>query len=136
MSQASTTPTAPARVPDGWWTGHPRYRTYVLFTGTGLILVPVCVVLLFGLRALARGYAAWEAYLEALASPLGVVLMVLLLVGTLFFSFRWLRVGAKIPAVRVGPVPAPSVPLVLIGHFAGLFTITALLLLILGGVIL
>ena len=128
------TRTAPARMPDGWWTGHPRYRSYVLFAGTGLVLVPVCVVLLLGVQALGNGYDAWLGYQAALASVPGLLLSSVLMIGTLFFAFRWLRVGAKIPGVKLGPIPAPGVGLILVGHFAGFVTLTALLLLILGGV--
>ncbi len=130
------TPTAPARAPDGWWMGHPRYRNYVFFTATGFVLSAACVVLLFGIRALGQGHAAWQTYLAHVGSLPGQLLCWLLLFGTLFFSLRWLRVGVKIPLVRLGLLPAPPEGVIWVAHFAGLFALTALLLLIVGGVIL
>ena len=130
------TRTAPARLPDGWWTGHPRYRNYVFFAASGGVLSSACVVLLFGIRALGQGHAAWQSYLAQLGSLPGQLICWFLLLGTLFFSLRWLRVGVKIPLVRLGLLPAPPAPVIWVAHFAGLFTFTALLLLILGGVIL
>ena len=135
MTAASPTRTLAARRPDGWWLQHPRYRLYVLFAATGLVLAAVNAVLLFAIAALANGFDAWLAYLEALGSIPGLLLTLLLLLGTFFFSLRWLRVGAKIPAVRLGPLPAPSMTIVAVGHFAGLVTLTALLLIFLSGVV-
>ncbi len=132
----SPTRTAPARPPAGWWTGHPHYLVYVLFTATGFVLVADCALLLCGIRALGQGSAAWYAYLDALGSPLGTLLCVALLIGTLFFALRWLWVGVKIPLVQLGPLPAPPEPVIFVAHFAGLIGASALLLLILWGVIL
>ena len=136
MTTPSATPTAPARAPDGWWTGHPRYRNYVLFAATGAVLSTACVVLLLGIRALGQGNAAWQSYLAQLGSVPGQLLCWFLLFGILFFSLRWLRVGVKIPLVRLGLLPAPPEGVIWVAHFAGLFALTALLLLIVGGVIL
>lgn len=133
---APPTRMAPPRPPDGWWAGHPRYRSYVLFAATGAVLAVGCIVLLFGIHALGQGRAAWEQYLAALGSPAGTGLASLLLIGTLFFSLRWLRVGVKIPQVALGPLPAPPAAAIGFLHFAGLLGLTTLLLLILSGVIL
>ena len=132
---SSPTRTLPARVPDGWWREHPRYRTYVLFAATGFVLIGVNLLLLAGISALSTNVAAWQGYLETLGSLPGLVLVGALLIGTLFFALRWLRVGAKIPAVRLGPLPAPSVELILIGHYAGFVSLTLVILLLLSGVV-
>ncbi len=131
----SSTRTLAARVPDGWWMGHARYRRYVMFAGTGMVLALVNCLLLVGLSALGSGFAGWESYQGFLGSPPGLLLVVLLLGGTVFFSLRWLRVGAKIPSVRLGVIPAPSTGMVLIAHYAGLVTITLVVLAVLSGVV-
>ncbi len=91
--------------------------------------------LVVGLSALGSGFAGWESYQGFLGSPPGLLLVVLLLAGTVFFSLRWLRVGAKIPSVRLGVIPAPSTGMVLIAHYAGLVTITLVVLAVLSGVV-
>ena len=79
---------------------------------------------------------AWQAYLARLGSGVGVLLMGMILLGTLFFAIRWLRVGVKVATVDIGPVPAPPAPLVFALSYGGLVGLTGLLLLILAGVIL
>jgi fumarate reductase subunit C len=133
---AGATRTAPPQLPDGWWMGHARYRRYVLFAATGGVLWMAALIVLGGINALARGAAAWETYLASLRSPIGVVVMGLIVVSILFFAFRWLRVGVKIALVDIGPIPGPPEPVIWVAHFAGLAALTGLLLLILGGVIL
>lgn len=136
MTQAvSPTKTLPPRKPDGWWTGHTRYRNYVLFAGTGIVLVLVNAVLLAGVAALGRGVAAWESYLAALGSAGGLIVVLALLVGTLYFALRWLRVGAKIPGVLLGYLQATTVPLILGGHYATFVLATLMILLLLSGVV-
>jgi fumarate reductase subunit C len=130
-----TTPTLPARVPDGWWTGHAGYRYYMLFGMAGGLLAVVSCVLLVGVRALGEGAAAWARYQAMLGSPPGLLLSALLMVSTGFFAVRWLRVGVKVGQVQIGPMPAPAGWLLLVAHFAGLVTISLVLLLLLSGVV-
>ena len=133
---SAPTRTAAARPPDGFWLSHPRYRSYVLFAATGLILAIDALIVLRAAHALGRGPEAWSSFLAAFATPVGIVSSWVLLVGTCFFSIRWLRVGVKVATVRIGPLPAPPAPLVLVAHYAGLAGVTVLVLLLLGGIIL
>lgn len=131
----SSTPTLAAREPDGWWTGHPRYRNYVLFAATGIVLSIVNVLILLTVSAAAQGAAAWTRVLGVLGSPLGLLVSAFLLLATLFFAIRYLRVGAKIPVVRLGPIPAPNMTLVLVLQFAGFITVSLAVIVALSGII-
>ncbi|MFQ5515357.1 MAG: hypothetical protein ACE5FG_13110 [Myxococcota bacterium] len=133
---ASRTRTAPALPPDGFWLEHPNYRRYVLFAASGLVLSAVCIEILTVLRALGAGAAAWQSCLELLASPPALLLNVLLLLGTVLYSIRWLRVGTKIPLVRIGPLPAPPLAAIYVAHFAGLVVVSLLVVVVLSGAIL
>ena len=136
QGSVSPTRTAPARPPDGFWTAHPRYRNYVLFSGTSIVLVLDALIFLRAVQALGEGPAAWASFQATMGSLPAVVLSGLLLIGTVFFSIRFLRVGVNVFTVRIGVLPAPPAPVVFVGQFAGLVGLTALLLLLLGGVIL
>ena len=128
------TRTLPARAPDGFWRGNPRYFWYVLFAGTGLVLTAAGLVLLAGLRALGS-FETWRAFLGLLASPPALALNFLLFAGILYFAIRFLWVGVKIPSVQLGPIPAPPPVLILVGHFGGLLTLSLAVLAIFSGVL-
>ena len=131
----SSTPTLAPREPDGWWTGHTRYRNYVLFAATGMVLSLVNILILAVVAAATSGADAWEQLLGVFGSPIGLLISAFLMVATLFFAIRYLRVGAKIPAVRLGPIPAPNMTLILIGNFAGFVTVTLAVIVALSGII-
>jgi fumarate reductase subunit C len=134
-STAPVTPVAPARVPDGWWWRHPRYRNYVLFAATGLVLAIGAATVVRAVQVLAQGAQAWDSYLANLGG-VAAVINGLLVVAMLFFAVRFLRVGTKVNAVPIGPLPAFPEPVWLVLQGAGLVTGWALVLLILWGVIL
>ena len=94
------------------------------------------LALILALRALGNGVAAWHAYLAAWASPPGMVAAWVLFLGTLFFSLRWLRVGAKIPPAPVKLLLRLPTAFFLVGQFATLGLLSVVVLLILFGVIL
>ena len=138
MSQtgaAPPTPVLPARLADGWWTGHARYRNYMIFTATGLVIAAADVLLLLAFRALGRGVEAWRGFLGVLGSPPGLLLGAVLFVGVVYFSQRFARVGAKPLSVKVGPLPAIHPTVILVVQVGGVVAVFALLMVLLSGAI-
>jgi fumarate reductase subunit C len=135
-ARSEPTRSAPARAPEGFFLGHRRYLTYVLFAATGLTLWLGALILLRGVFALGQGVSAWNAYLDALGSPAGVLAVVVILASNVFFALRFLWIGVKVATVDLGPIPAPPAPAVFVAHYAGLVVLTALVLLVASGVIL
>jgi fumarate reductase subunit C len=132
---ASPPGTAPPRPPDGFSLANPQYRQYLLFTTTGIFLALDALILIRGVAALGEGPEAWNAFLDTFRSALGIVVGTMLILITLFFSMHWLRIGGRVPTVRIGALPAPSEPLSLVAHFGGFVLISALALLVLGGIV-
>ena len=119
QTKTSSTPTAPALKPSGFPLGWRRYRSYTLFAFTCIPMAISGVLLLQGVSALGQGEQAWAAWLAGLASP----------------GIGW--VGRKIAAGRIGPIPAPGLPMPILGvaPIGGFVTLWLVLLLILGGAI-
>ena len=136
MSGPAPTRTAPARPPDGFFLEHPGYRLYMLFSATGLIVALDALILLHATSSLGEGPEAWASFQQVFQSAIGITYAFILFTATLFFAVRFLWVGVRVFTVRIGALPAPPAALVLVGQFAGLIGGSALVLLILAGVIL
>ena len=136
MSGPAPTRPAPARPPDGFFLEHPRYRLYVLFSATGLVVALDALILLRAANALGEGPEAWASFQQVFQSGIGIAYAFILFTATLFFAIRFLLLGVSVFTVRIGALPAPPAALVLVGQFAGLIAGSALVLLILSGVIL
>jgi fumarate reductase subunit C len=59
-------------------------------------------LIVLGLRELANGPAAWQAFLESLRSPASIVFHVLALGFALYHSITWFNLTPKALPVQVG----------------------------------
>jgi len=128
-----STRTAPPQVPDRFWTQR-RMAIYQLFDATGL---PYMLVGLLALRvafALGRGPEAWAALMQDFAHPLYVAFHVLALLSALFVGVRFFRLFPKAQPARLGPAKPPPRPLIHVGLYAAWLGVTAILLVVLGGI--
>jgi fumarate reductase subunit C len=80
--------------PAGWW-AHPPYLAYTLRELTGVGIALYGAVLFAGLVALWRGADAFEAYRQWLASPLSLLLHVLLLAVMIWHVVTWFQILPK-----------------------------------------
>ena len=88
---------------DGWWRRDPFFVRYMIREATAVLVVAYAVVLLLGVICLARGQAAYDAWLAALASPWSLALHALLFVGFVYHSWSWFRIMPKtMPLLFVG----------------------------------
>lgn len=88
---------------DGWWKKNPYYVEYMVHEATALFVAAYAFVLLVGLVRLGQGEAAWNAWLEALKSPLSVLCHVVLLIGAAYHTYSWFKIlPITMPPVVVG----------------------------------
>jgi len=86
----------------GWVFDHPRYMRYMAREFTCLFIGGYTLLLVIGIGRLAEGRAAYEAFLEALASPLGIVFHVLALGFAIYHSVTWFNLTPKALPVQIG----------------------------------
>ena len=87
---------------DGWWKKNPYYIEYMIHEATALFVAAYAFVLLVGLLRLGQGEAAWNAWLEALKSPLSVLAHLVLLAGAAYHTYSWFKIlPITIPPVIV-----------------------------------
>ncbi len=115
-----------------WWLTQGRYLRYMAREITSLFIGAYTAVLVVGLARLAEGRAAWDAYLEALQSPLGVAFHLVALLFALYHTATWFNVTPKAMPLEVAGRRLPGVAIVG-AHYAGWVIVSAALLLLAAG---
>lgn len=121
-------PMAPAT----WWLGQGRYRRYMAREVTCLAIGVYCAMLIVGLIRLVEGRAAFEAFVAAMHSPVGLAFHCVALVAALYHATTWFNVTPKAMAIRIGDAAVPAMVIVG-GHYAIWAVVSVALLLLIGG---
>ncbi len=118
-------------VPRSWWLKQGRYTTYMLRELTCVFIAAYTVLVLIGLYRLSQGPAAYDAFLQALQSPLGIAFHAVALVFALIHTATWFALAPKAMPPRVGARAVPPGAVVL-GHYAVWIVVSAGLFLLAG----
>ena len=86
----------------GWFFDHPRYLRYMAREITCLFVGAYTLLLAVGIVRLSQGQAAYEAFLEALKSPVSVAFHLLALVFAVYHSITWFNLTPKALPVQIG----------------------------------
>ncbi len=87
----------------GWWRRNPFFVRYMVREATALSVALYAVVLLAGTMCLARGAAAWNAWLALLHTPASILLHLLMLVAMIYHAYSWFEIMPKtLPALFIG----------------------------------
>lgn len=115
----------------GWYFRQPRYLRYMAREVTCIFIGAYAVVLLMALRRLAEGRQAYEAFLQALASPASVVFHLVVLVFALYHTISWFNVTPKAMPVQIGEDFLPG-GIIVGAHYAVWLMVSAALLFLAG----
>lgn len=85
-----------------WYLRHPRYMKHMAQELTSVFIGAYALLLLWGLRALAAGEEAWQAFLAGLGSPFSLAAQWLILAATLYHTISWFAVTPKAMPVQIG----------------------------------
>jgi fumarate reductase subunit C len=96
------------KVERGWWLHHPRYVAYMIRELTSLFVGLYCALLAVGLVRLSQGHAAWDGFVAAFSSPLGVTFQWLCLVFATYHSVTWFALTPKAMPLMVKGEPVPA----------------------------
>ena len=114
-----------------WIFRHPRYVRYLVREFSCLFIGGWTLLMVWGLKALSEGPAAWAAFLELLRTPASIVLHLLTLAFALYHSVTWFNLTPKALPVQRGeeflPDWAISGP-----HFAAWAVVSVVLLYLAG----
>ncbi len=97
---------------DGWWRRDPFFVRYMIREASAVFLSAYVLILLWGLAALARGQAAYEAWQTALAHPVSVLFHLVAFALVSYHAYTWWKVSPKtMPTVRLRgrEIPQPAI---------------------------
>ena len=93
----------------GWWRRDPFFVRYMVREASAVFLALYALGLLWGLGALARGQAAYQAWQAALAHPLTMLFHLVALVLVSYHAYTWWKVSPKtMPTLYVGGKAVPQ----------------------------
>lgn len=94
--------------PTSWYFRHPRYLRYMAREVTCIFVGAYCLLLVFGLQALAAGKESYDGFLQALQSPLSVAFHVLAFAAALYHAITWFNATQKAMPVQIGETFVPG----------------------------
>jgi succinate dehydrogenase subunit C len=101
-----------------WIFRHPRYVRYMVREFSCLFIGGWTVLMVWGLKQLSEGPAAWAAFLQLLQSPASIVFQLLTLAFAAYHSITWFNLTPKALPLQVGEEFLPD--WVIAGaHYAG-----------------
>src|SRR3990170_4713752 len=100
------------KVERSWWLHHRRYVSYMIRELTSLFLGLYCAVLVVGLIRLAQGREAWDGFIAALSSPLGVIFQLICLAFATYHSVSWFALTPKAMPLMIKGEPVPGMAIV------------------------
>jgi len=91
-----------------WIFRHPRYLRYLAREFSCLFIGGWTLLMVWGLKRLAEGPAAWAAYLEFLKSPASIAFHVLALGFAAYHSVTWFNLTPKALPLQIGEESVPD----------------------------
>ena len=91
-----------------WIFRHPRYLRYLAREFSCLFIGGWTLLMVWGLKRLAEGPAAWAAFLEFLKSPASIAFHVLALGFAAYHSITWFNLTPKALPLQIGEEFVPD----------------------------
>ncbi len=91
------------RTMNRWWLRDPYFVRYMVRETTAFAVAVYAIVLTVGTVRLAQGEAAWNGWLDALRSPVSILLHGVLLVAMVVHAKSWFDIMPKtMPMIFIG----------------------------------
>jgi succinate dehydrogenase subunit C len=107
-----------------WWLRKRTYFVFVMRELSSLFVAWFVLYLLLLIRAISRGDAAYQDFLDGADSPVVVVINVVGFVFIVLHAVTWFSLTPQAMALRVRGKPVPA-PLVIGAQYAGLAVVSA-----------
>jgi fumarate reductase subunit C len=98
-----------ARVSTYWWLRRGSYLAFILRELSSLFVAWSVVCLLFLVRAVSNGEAAYRAFLQWAAHPIVLALNIITLLFLVFHAITWFNLAPQAMVVKLGKFRVPGV---------------------------
>ena len=113
-----------------WFLTQPRYKRYMAREVTCLFIFAYTFLLIIALKRLAEGPDAFNAFVQTLGSPLGVLFNLAVLIAAVYHSTSWFNVTPQAMPIQRGEEFVPGK--IIVGAHYALWAVVSLIVLILG----
>ncbi len=113
-----------------WFLSQPRYQRYMAREVTCIFIFAYTFLLIVALARLAEGKEAFDAFVQALGSPLGVLFNLAVLIATVYHSLSWFVVTPQAMPIQLGEEFVPG-KIIVNAHYAA-WAVASLIILIWG----
>ena len=110
-----------------WWLKQPRYIRYMMREISAALIGTYILIVIVGLVRLSQGQAAYEAFLGAVWSQLGVTFSIIALLFALYHSYTWFQVTPMAMPLRLAGKRVPGAVIV-VAHWLGFAVASTVLL--------
>lgn len=115
-----------------WFMSQARYKTYMLHEVSSIFVAIYTVILICGIFALGTGPEAWQGWLDAVTSPLGVIFHLVAFAFSVIHTTSWFKAVPQAMRIQRGEEIVPGK--LIIGAHYGVLAVVSLFVLILAGV--
>ena len=116
--------------PTTWFLTQARYKRYMAREVTCLFIFAYTFLLIMGLKRLAEGPDAFNAFVQALGSPLGVLFNLAVLIAAVYHSTSWFNVTPQAMPIQRGEEFVPGK--IIVGAHYALWAVVSLIVLVMG----
>ena len=95
-------------VPTNWWLKQRAYFLFILRELTSVFIAIYLILFLNLLYQLSLGRAAYETYLDFLATPGMIAFAVVVLIAAMYHMVTWFGLLPNIVVIRIGEYRVPS----------------------------
>ena len=113
-----------------WFLRQPRYMRYMAREVTCIFIGAYTILLIVALMRLSQGPDAFQAFLNALRSPLGVLFNLVVLVAAVYHSTSWFNVTPQAMPIQRGEDFVPGN--IIVGAHYAVWAVVSLIILFLG----
>ena len=113
-----------------WFLRQPRYMRYMAREVTCIFILAYTFLLICALGSLADGKDAFDAFVQSLGSPLGVLFNLAVLVVTVYHSLSWFVVTPQAMPIQRGEEFVPG-NIIVNAHY-GAWAVVSLIILVWG----